>query len=67
MSLGLGSSFHQTGFTQNPKVLRDGRLGYFQLIDQISDRTFLDEEQLEDSPPIRLSQCVEGRCHLRRI
>jgi hypothetical protein len=62
-SLGVRPHRDQTGTTQYPKMLRYPWLGDSQRSDDVTDRSFLFTEELEDASSVAIGQYLE-RVHL---
>ena len=58
--LRVGPRLDEPGLAQHPQVLRHRGLAHRQRVDQIADRAFLGQQQVEDAAAVRLGQDVEG-------
>jgi hypothetical protein len=68
-ALGVSSGLDESGFSEHPKMLRDGRLTEVQVIDDVPDGSLSVTKQVEDRPAAGLAQDIKGceRLHSRSM
>ena len=58
--LGVDTRFHESRIAQHPQMLRHRGLAHRQRVDQIADRPFLGQQEVEDAAAVGLGQDFEG-------